>query len=119
MEINDANRIGSILAEARRRKGLSQRAVEDVTGISNAYLSQLECGKVRGPSPKHLHALAELYDLPYADLLGAAGYPVPERAGHSASVRLAARLGPTTPDEEAALAQYLEFIRSRERGRTE
>ena len=46
----EPNRLGSFLAVLRRSKGLSLRAVEAETGISNAYLSQLETGKIREPS---------------------------------------------------------------------
>lgn len=106
-----------LLVEGRTRKGLSLRAVEQATGISNAYLSQLEGGKVREPSPNILHRLSELYSIPYESLLGAAGYPVPAGGRRSESSRLAARLGPTTPSEDEALADYLAFLRSKSRGR--
>ena len=47
-------------------------------GISNAYLSQLETGKVQSPSPIVLHKLSELSGLPYAAVMQDAGYPLPE-----------------------------------------
>jgi transcriptional regulator with XRE-family HTH domain len=109
------DRLGPMLADARRRTGLTQRAVEAETGISNAYLSQLEGGKVRQPSPTILHKLAELYAVDYATVLGWAGYPVPSTSEQSTPSGLAARIGPTTEDEEEALAEYLEFLRSKTR----
>jgi len=111
---NPINNLGMYLASARNGKGLTLRAVEAVTGISNAYLSQLETGKIREPSPSNLHKLAELYGVPYASLLELAGYPVP--SGKSTRVSgssLAARLGPTTTEEEDSLADYLAFLRSK------
>ena len=108
--------LGTYLASARNRKGLSLRTVETATGISNAYLSQLETGKIREPSPSNLHKLAEIYGIPYASLLELAGHPVP--GGRSARVSgssLVARLGPTTKEEEDALADYLAFLRSKRR----
>jgi transcriptional regulator with XRE-family HTH domain len=111
------DKLAELLADARKRKELTLRAVQDSIGISNAYLSQLETGKVQSPSPVVLHKLAELYELPYAVVMRAAGYPVPkESASSSSEVRLAARIGRVTPDEEDALVDYLRFIRSR-RGR--
>jgi len=109
--------LAKTLTVARERKKLTLRDVERETGVSNAYLSQLENDRIKEPSPKVLHKLADLYEMPYAALMAAAGYPVAESAAiPSDAVRLAARLGPTSPDEEEALADYLEFIRKRTSG---
>ena len=109
--------LGLLLTDARKRKGLSLRAVEQATGISNAYLSQLEGGKIREPSPNMLHRLSQLYGVSYESLLEAAGYPVPGTPRRPEGSRLAARLGPTTAAENDALAEYLAFLRSKSRGR--
>lgn len=52
----------------------SLRDVEKKTGISNAYLSQLEQGKAKNPHPQKLYKLAEYYEVPYESLMRAAGY---------------------------------------------
>lgn len=110
--------LGSFLREARNKAGLSQRDVERETGISNAYLSQMESGKVKEPSPRILHTLSEAYDVEYADLLMAAGYPLPELGRRRrAAFRSSNRFGPMTTDEETALKEYLDFLRSKERKR--
>ena len=44
---------GEFLKSARKAKRLTLREVEQKTGISNAYLSQLESGKVKQPSARH------------------------------------------------------------------
>ncbi len=106
--------LGDVLQAARERKGLTLRAVEKTTGISNAYLSQLESGKIQSPSPVNLHKLSEIYGLSYADVLELAGYPVPSDGEPQApGSGLKARLGPVTKEEEDALVEYLEFMRSR------
>ena len=66
--------LGEGLRFARDMKKLSLREVEEATGISNAYLSQLENDKIQKPSPHFLHKLAALYDLDYEHLMEAAGY---------------------------------------------
>jgi transcriptional regulator with XRE-family HTH domain len=92
--------------------------VEETVGISNAYLSQLETGKVRSPSPVVLHKLSDLYGVPYATVLQEAGYPVPETVKETDSAtRLASRVGSTTQEEEDALVDYLMFLRSRNQRR--
>ena len=108
--------LGSFLRKARGDAGLTQRDVERETGVSNAYLSQLESGKVREPSPRILHKLSEAYGVSYADLLAASGYPLPETGKRRrAAVRSTNRLGPISDKEESALKEYLEFLRSKER----
>ena len=45
----------------RKRKNMTLRQVEDLTGISNAYLSQLENGKIKNPSYNVVIKLNKLY----------------------------------------------------------
>jgi len=45
----------------RKEKGLTLREVEKSTGISNAYLSQLETGKIKSPGYNTVKSLLELY----------------------------------------------------------
>lgn len=110
----NGNDLGNFLASARRNRALTLRDVEAASGVSNAYLSQLERGHIKQPSPNVLHALAACYRISYALLMGRAGYPVPDVGRASEGLEgLAARLGSVTPDEEEALADYLSFIRRR------
>jgi len=107
--------LAAIFRESRDRLGMTLREVEAKTGISNAYLSQLESGKIKEPSPKTLHKLCELYGCSYSLALELAGYPVPTDQKFPVAARFAARIGKTTPDEETALVEYLQFLRSRKR----
>ncbi|MGP8174513.1 MAG: TIR domain-containing protein [Terracidiphilus sp.] len=66
--------LGDVLRKTRTDAGLTLRAVEAETSVSNAYLSQLETGKAENPSPAVLRKLAELYEVPYETLMRAAGY---------------------------------------------
>jgi len=120
--------LGKYLASIRVDRGLTLRQVEDATNkeVSNAYLSQIENDKIRQPSPNILNALAELYGLDYVDLMERAGYlkPTGMRSAQASGLRsTGARHGrvPTFADhnlteaEEAALLEYLQFIRTRKR----
>jgi len=57
----------------RLRGETSIRAVQRLTGVSNAYLSQIEKG-TRHPGPRLLRRLASLYGVSVHDLLRKAGY---------------------------------------------
>jgi len=109
--------LGSLLADLRVAKGLSLRQVEEATerSVSNAYLSQLEKGKIRKPSPNVLHSLAFVYAVPYETLMEKAGYPLPaESGGGGRRRRLAAfSIDDLTVEEEEELLKYLAFLRSR------
>ena len=88
MRKEDKPTLGTYLKSLRDAKGLSLRDVEELSGISNAFVSQLESGKVKHPSPIKLYKLAEIYGAPYEALMERAGYPVPENnvsAGRFAS----------------------------------
>ena len=109
-----SNALGPYLSRTRKELKLSLRAVDAQTGVSNAYLSQLENGKIKTPSPKVLHSLALKYGLPYEQLMELAGYPIPGKSQNQpSSSRLAARLGETSEEEEEALADFLALIRKR------
>ncbi len=108
--------LGNFLRRGREGKGLSLRKVEELAGVSNAYLSQLEGAKIRQPSPVDLHKLCDLYEISYALAMEYAGYPLPEGVPASTpQQRLLARLGSITPDEEDALVDFADFLRNRKR----
>jgi transcriptional regulator with XRE-family HTH domain len=109
--------LGGFLGDLRKAKGLSLREVEEASNraVSNAYLSQLENGKIRKPSPNVLHSLAQIYSVPYEVLMEKAGYLLPSEGD---STRRRKRLAvfaidDLTAEEEEELLKYLAFIRSR------
>lgn len=108
--------LGTILSDLRTAKGLSLRDVEEATGkaVSNAYLSQLENGKIQKPSPHVLHSLSGVYAVPYETLMERAGYLMPSQEGGGRRKRLAAfAIDDLTAEEEEELLKYLAFLRSR------
>lgn len=107
------SKLGVLLAGARKRKNLTLRAVERTTGVSNAYLSQLENGNVREPSPIILARLADLYEVPYPTMLEYAGYRVPKPNDSETLSAFSSRIGHVSEEEETALLDYLNFLRSK------
>jgi transcriptional regulator with XRE-family HTH domain len=110
-------KLQKLLAEGRRAKGVSLREVERATGVSNAYLSQMETGQVAEPSPRKLQVLAEYYGLSYEALMNSCGYSATSSGGKPRRIGNAVR--PTfmgeelTKGESAALVKFLSELRGR------
>lgn len=108
--------LGEYLGSIRTDRKLTLRAVEEATNkeVSNAYLSQIENGKIQKPSPNILYALANLYGVDYDKLMELAGYITTtrtdvERHGRAATF---AELH-LTQAEESELLRYLGYLRSK------
>ncbi len=101
--------VGNILKTQRERKRLTLREVEIQSGISNAYLSQLENDKIKKPSANTLYKLSELLEVDFDDLMVAAGIVEKKRAtntGFSFSSE-----HNVTREEEEELLNYLKYMR--------
>jgi HTH-type transcriptional regulator, competence development regulator len=112
--------LGPFIKKARQDVQMSLRDVEEVTGkeVSNAYLSQLEGGKITKPSPHILYALSTALGVAYESLMERAGYIVPattradgEKHGRAASFSI----DNLSAEEEGELLDYLTYIRSKRR----
>ena len=105
------------LKTIRSMRKLSLRVVEKKTGISNAYLSQLERGDAENPSPDKLQRLAQCYGVPYESLMKAAGYlraaPGKENRPDLSRLQTALMAAKLTDEEEERILEYLKFIRFR------
>ncbi|MCY9591859.1 XRE family transcriptional regulator [Paenibacillus chitinolyticus] len=62
------------LKDLRKLKGYTIRELADRSGVSAAYISQLENGNRNIPSPDVLMKLSEGLNIPYAELMKIAGY---------------------------------------------
>jgi transcriptional regulator with XRE-family HTH domain len=114
--------LGDYLRVVRLGLEMTLREVEKATDkeVSNAYLSQLETGKIENPSPHILHTLAQVYDVSYENLMQRAGYIVPARTSRAAGAKhgKAATLAIENldADEERELLNYLAYYRSKRGG---
>lgn len=118
--------LGQYLWTLRKAAAMSLREVEEASEnrVSNAYLSQLETGRIKNPSPAILHDLAAVYAarLPkkaavvcsYERMMELAGHIRPAAEASKRTSRLPTFAGENlTPDEEDELLKYLAFIRMR------
>ncbi|MBW4092599.1 MAG: helix-turn-helix transcriptional regulator [Proteobacteria bacterium] len=109
--------LGDYLSKLRGAAGMTLREVEEATrrDVSNAYLSQLENGKINRPSPNILHALARVYGVNYEDLMERAGYLVaePNRTSEKRHGRVATfAIDDITTAEENQILEYVAFLKS-------
>ena len=105
--------LGSTLKELREIQKLTLRQVEETTGISNAYLSQLENDKIAKPSANVLYKLSDIYQEDIKILLAAAGIIDSKSAPSRKLLEPIAfsTKSALTQDEEEALIKYLQFLR--------
>jgi transcriptional regulator with XRE-family HTH domain len=109
--------LGSTLKELREIHKLTLRQVDNATGISNAYLSQLENDKIAKPSANVLYKLSTLYNVELNTLLAAAGIiekqaAPPNKLLNSIALSTESSL---TNEEEDALLDYLNFLRQKQK----
>lgn len=110
-----SSKLGEELRRIRGIRNVSLRKVEQATGISNAYLSQLERGDAKSPSPSKLHSLATYYDVPYETLMDAAGYLTEKKENEKLSIRAtqaALMSADLNEEEQNMVANYIKFLRS-------
>lgn len=111
--------LGEYLKRTRLAIPLSLRAVEKVaTGVTNGYLSQIESGQIKRPSPDVLHALSKAYGVDYRGLLIRARHPVPSLEGTEVEVSQLAgipvqALSDLTPTESKQVVDYIAWLKTR------
>ena len=116
--MTERTEIGNYLKELRLLKNLSLREVESATknSVSNAYLSQLESGEAKNPSPHILNQLAKVYDADYKELLTVAGH-IKATSGSKKKTGGIAFFNKQdiSKDEKEQLLDYLQYLRFKNR----
>lgn len=108
--------LGTVLKEARTRNGLSLRKVEEITGIHNAHLSQIENGTIQQPEMVMLFDLASLYGMDYGALLRLAGYTQNAETSGRARQRMTVAMrtmGELTPREQTEVLRYMAELKGK------
>jgi transcriptional regulator with XRE-family HTH domain len=112
--------LGETLKRARSNINLTLRQVEESTGISNAYLSQLENDKIKKPSANILYKLSSVYKIELNELLSASGIIEknnPNDKDSSTSEinqRFAFSAENLNPNQKEEVLQFIEFLKSKE-----
>lgn len=98
--------LGTIVRARREALGLTTRQLGALAGISGAYVSQIENGKVDIPSPEVLGPLARALGVEEQELLRAVGYlrsPAEATGNPLLGAEMARRLG--EPSVEAVIEE--------------
>ncbi len=106
------NELSKLLARLRLNKSATLRDVEAKTGISNAYLCQLENGDVSEPSPRILQKLSKYYEFPYTDLLIAAGYMKKTEKKRERENELLFMSQSLSDDQYEVVKKFMEYLKN-------
>ncbi len=69
--------LGEYIREAREKHNISARRLSAELHMHQSYISRVEAGVFRQPSPEKLQRIAEYLELDYDDLCALAGYQAP------------------------------------------
>lgn len=113
--------LGKTLRSTRENVSLTLRDVEIATGISNAYLSQLENDKIKKPSANVLYKLANVYKINLNVLLTAAGIiektnQEDEKPQSALEKEIAFYKDKLTAQEEKEILDFIKFLRFKNKG---
>src|SRR5256885_230873 len=110
-------KLGEQLRALREVKRKSVRRAAQDTGLSNAYLSQLERGIAKNPSPHLLNRLSDYYGAPHDALMSAAGYvkssPKSKVEQSQSSLEVLLKSARLTAEEEEEVKNFVRFLRSK------
>jgi len=112
------SKLGETLKKSRINLGLTLRQIEDASGISNAYLSQLENDKIKKPSANILYKLSDLYKIELNDLLIAAGIienaaKHPSKKKNDLTQLISTSVGNLNSQQKKNVLEYIDFIKSK------
>ena len=109
MDNNGQPTLGQVLRARREQFGLSQYALEAVSGVDHSVIGRIEGGQIAAPGPDKLTRLAEALRLNVADVFTLAGYAVPRQLP-SFRPYLRSRYGGLPPEAHARLDSYFRQI---------
>lgn len=104
--------LGRYVKRRRLSRRIDVRTAAEQAGIDNTYWWKLEAGQYQSPSPKYLHRIAEVLDVPLNDLYALAGYEIPDGKLPSFTPYLRSKYKDLPPEAVADLERYFEMLRN-------
>jgi transcriptional regulator with XRE-family HTH domain len=102
--------LGGTIRQAREQRNMSVRGLADQLHMNQSYISRVERGDYRQPSPEKLYQIANLLDLNYHDLCALAGYQAPGLPGFLPYLRAKYEI---TDEDARSLSKYFERLREK------
>lgn len=116
-------RLGPFLHRLRQQRGWSLRDVEAKTGgkVNNAYLSQIESGKIQRPALETLVQLSLAFDVDVWTLITESGFipkgsrekPNSARQPHPLEMIPRRKVEDLTFDELELISEFIDFVKWR------
>lgn len=101
--------LGEYIRQEREKRNMSARQLSTALRMHPSYISRVEAGLFKQPSPEKLHRIAEYLNLSYSNLCALAHYQVPGLPGFPGYLRLKYDMS----DEDARrLIEYFELLRA-------
>ena len=101
--------LGEYIRQARENHNISARRLSEELHMHHSYISRVEAGKFKQPSPEKLQRIAENLELDYDGLCALAGYQAPGLPDFLPYLRAKYDMN----DEDARrLGEYFEFLRN-------
>jgi transcriptional regulator with XRE-family HTH domain len=120
-------KLGVFLRRLRQQRGWSLREVEAKTGgkVHNAYLSQIESGKILRPSLETLVQLSLAFDIDFWNLAAESGLipkdapdgPRASRQPHPLEIIPRRKVDDLTFDELELISEFIDFVKWRRKDR--
>lgn len=108
------NELGTCIKEKRTEKGLSIRRLAELADISHTEVKRIEDGLRKQTSPHVLRSIASALNVPYEELMAAAGYiddPGTEQNGGTITAGIK-DTEDLSPEEIDQVNQYIAFLKS-------
>ncbi|MGH4123702.1 MAG: helix-turn-helix domain-containing protein [Clostridium sp.] len=104
--------IGNFILEHRTARNLSTRKLAALADISHTEIHRLENGERKNPSPLVLKCIANALDLPYEDIMRAAGYMDIASPSSATTTRLSG-INDLTDQEIEEVNNFIEFLHNK------
>ena len=101
--------LGEYIREAREKRNMSARRLSEELHMHYSYISRIEAGKFKQPSPEKLQRIAEHLELNYGDLCALAGYQAPSLPDFLPYLRAKYDMNDT---DARRLSEYFELLRT-------
>lgn len=102
--------LGAFIKEKREFRDFSIRKLAELADISHTEIKRIEDGVRKQPSPQVLRSIATALNVPYEEIMAAAGYiDNPKNTVIAASAKEDEDL---SEDERAKVKEYIAFIKS-------